>query len=419
MGKVSGTKIDEVRHTAHHARKIARKQTGLLTDVEVGFQKSLDPKSETTMAILRKHFLLALLVLPSSNAFLMPPTPAISVKVSKIANRGPYLSQEKRFSRPTTILKSSDDVIDIVKGGFGDEDDDNANEIAESYFFFGVGSAVAWAAVSFIVLSHHPDPKFINCSMKHNILTMSQALAFPLPILWSIFSSLESAAQAGWKRLGSPTYQRLNLGLAVSSLWLACAAGLPSIFSFGYDLIPSRLKISAAAIYASALFLALQVWKKTDGKLGVIDSVKSMIKKPVNKASALYTVACTGLLGLTALPVVASYPLATIPSILGKRLARPASAFYFLAAIASYCVKDAAERDRLGASTFKTLRKGLAIGSGLHLLLVALKLIGIDDGGLLLPGRGLWEVYPAMMAVPFAAGCSFALHALLIYAATL
>lgn len=377
--------------------------------------------------ILPKCCLLASLLISLSNAFLVPSIPALSIKVQNrvgVSHVGKIEKAKRPFrsiATTTTTLQAagSAPALEIVEPDDDDSNTDDADDIADSYTFFGVATATVWTAVSLIVLSHHPDPKFVNCSMKHNILTMSQALAFPLPVLWCVFASLEKAAKVGWKRLGSATYQRLNLGLVVSSVWLAFASGLPGPFAFGYDLIPSRLKISAAAIYASSAFLGLQVWKRSDGKMNLADSIKTIFKKPVNMASTLYSVACAGLLGVSVLPMVASYPLVTIPSILGKRLARPASGFYFLAAVASYCIKDAADRDRLDASTFKTLRKGLAIGSGLHLFLIALKLIGIDDGGLLLPGRGLWEVYPAMMAVPFAAGASFALHALLIIAATL
>jgi len=80
----------------------------------------------------------------------------------------------------------------------------------------------------------------------------------------------------------------------------------------------------------------------------------------------------------------------------------------------AFCLKEGGERDC--RKTKRILSRGLAMGSGSHIFLIALKLIGVDGGGWIFPGRGLWEVYPAMMAVPFAAGVSMIVHAIVCYA---
>lgn len=88
-----------------------------------------------------------------------------------------------------------------------------------------------------------------------------------------------------------------------------------------------------------------------------------------------------------------------------------------MSAVCAFCLKENIESGAEHNKHISRLRKGLLVGSSLHLLLLILKLIGVDGGGLVIPGRGLWEVYPAMLAVPFATASSIILHALVCFAA--
>jgi hypothetical protein len=316
--------------------------------------------------------------------------------------------------------------------------------IAKLYTLTGILSAIAWITTAYVALSFHPDPKFADCTMRHNLLTMSQAFAFPLPIAAACFMALRQCALSTTSNLSldSALGQRLNLGLAVSSFWLAASSAFPTVFAFGYDLYSVNHKIAAAIIHTCTGLFALSMATRTSSigqsirrimdslwKLGPNSNSKkiglentSNINHSDNdndnannsSSSSLFATATVGLLYYTIQPIVSPYPLATIPTILGKRLSRPASAFTLLGTIVSYCLKKEKENETHKQSKdciFRILQSGLAIGSGAHLLLLFMKIIGVDGGGLIFPGRGLWEVYPAMVNVPFAAGVSIAVYA--------
>lgn len=288
--------------------------------------------------------------------------------------------------------------------------------LANIYLAAGMGTATLWAACAVTALSAHPNAAIhAVCGLRHNVLTILQALALPLPLLWAVVISLSSAAKVGWKRLGSATYRRLNLGLAAVSVWLVSAAAFMPAFACKYDMFPAPLKMAAVATHGLTAVLCLGAWGRTvacspapmSGHYvprivrGFVGSIASLPPKqasddPDSRAGGdgrnEYAL-CAALFGyFSVLSVVSPFPLATVPAILGKRLSRAASGWTFLAAVVSYILKDATERDRINASTFVTLRRGLAIGASFHLGLIGLKLIGVDGGGLLLPGGGLWQV---------------------------
>lgn len=275
--------------------------------------------------------------------------------------------------------------------------------------------------------------------MRHNILTMSQAFAFQLPVGYATISAVSSPDPDS---TATPIIRRrLNLAVATSSMWLAASTAFASKFAFGYDLYTLKMKAFASGIHATSGLLALLAWRKSfsTNNMTISRSLARVIRGTIgslwnigpskpssdpdspelisNNNASIWGLCTGGLLWFTILPIVSPYPLATVPTILGKRLSRPASAFTFLGAVCAFCLKQSAEsKAEDDHDQIARLRKGLMIGSSLHLLLIALKLIGVDGGGLIITGRGLWEVYPAMLAVPFATASSIIVHALVCFA---
>ena len=323
-----------------------------------------------------------------------------------------------------------------------------ARKFVWGYRVAKLASTLAWATTAYTALSFHPDPRFRDCTLRHNLLTMSQAYAFPLPVMWACFDALSIGARHG--RMDSPTARTLGLAVSVASFWLAASMAMAPSFAFGYDLYPFRQKVASGLAHGFAGLVATGclLRKSNPGRVvrDTMDSLWNLGPKKSDsdsfvKNSSLLATGSIGLLWFALLPILSPYPLATVPTILGKRLSRPASAFTLLGSCMAYCLKEldyqkersmepvpgttfgtlgsslgSAQRDVGNDDISRVLRRGLAVGSGFHLLLIALKLIGVDGGGWILPGRGLWEVYPAMMSVPFATGASLAIHSVLCLA---
>ena len=224
-----------------------------------------------------------------------------------------------------------------------------APNLAKAYAAAGVASAASWAACAGYCLSRHP---LLLLPARHNFLTILQALAFPLPITLAVTGSLAAAAASGpgWERLRSPTYRRLNLGLAVSSLWLFAVAADQALF-VPSSLVPypSPLRAAALATHGATALLCLGAWSRTvasspgpaEGHFlprvvrGLVGSLYGALspQRPTGSlddpdsptgSDGRSELALASLLfaGFTALSVVAPFPTATVPSILGKRMAR-------------------------------------------------------------------------------------------------
>jgi len=248
---------------------------------------------------------------------------------------------------------------------------------------------------------------------------VASALA-PIPLIWASFSALSHACVRGWARLSILTYRRLNLavmtatGASLLSVIYAAAA-TSGIVSYGCG----PLFFALVTAYGSAAALATAVLARTDNPgawtvnpfalmcsavdIGV-DILANILPtptlKPLKGGANKYAVLSVAF-GILTIIQWGSFPLATVPSFLGARLARGFSAWTLLAAVVCHGLHDAADRGDIQATSFRTLKRGLEQFAGFHLLLVILK-AAVDS-----PAR-----YPAALACPAWSFASIAIFAL-------
>lgn len=161
--------------------------------------------------------------------------------------------------------------------------------------------------------------------------------------MWASFQALRQSTKHD-TIYSSRISQRLNLAVAFASFWLAASLAFAPTFAFGYDLYKFRHKLIASTIHTcTGLFTLLLALKSTSiGQIvrGLNDSLWNFGPESDQKNSSVYATVSRGLLYFAIQPVVSAYPLATIPTILGKRLSRPASAFTLLGSVIAYCLKE-------------------------------------------------------------------------------
>jgi len=190
-------------------------------------------------------------------------------------------------------------------------------------------------------------------------------MVLPAVALWC----LKGAAEHG--RLSSSTYDRLNSSLMIAGLGCAGLAANEALNS-NFMLATTNAIWGVVAIGVITAAAAGHVLARGAGVgtvLARIPSEASQLLKPANKMSAFYAL-------LTAVCALMGAALLVAPTSLHNLLFAESSAIGALnialkrnigvmiltmAVATTYTLKDAADRSRLGASTFKTLNLGFSV----------------------------------------------------------
>ena len=217
-------------------------------------------------------------------------------------------------------------------------------------------SATAWAASSFWSLGTYKPHR-----IAHNAVGIAQALtALPL---------VAAAAQA-------PDDRRLALAWAAASAWsVACVVFAPAVtraFVRGTShpvRYPPALAALAIGLHVFAGVGATRSWRRAGGTpdtavSGVLRGVAPV--EDVSSTAAVELAFCARAFAVFAAgAILAPFPVATLPSLLGKRMARAFGAWSLLAAAACLSLRDAK-----GAAA-RPLKRGLRAHALAHVALAA------------------------------------------------
>ena len=255
-----------------------------------------------------------------------------------------------------------------------------------AYRLASAASVAAWSACAVTALSRHPT---LALPAAHARLSILQALT-PLPLLTASFEA-------------APDDRTVQLGLAAASAWLCAAVvfaphftataaarapGLAHMAHSAAITYPAPLRAVAAAVHAGAALLC---------GVGYASSppTKGRAPSPVWRGVAI------AFAGLALVAAVAPFPLATLPTMLGRRLSRAFGAFSLLYAAAALA---------LATADHKVLRRGVARAAAAHWVAVGAKLV--------VERNCLREFYPAAFSRPVASLAALGTFSAALFVAT-
>jgi len=259
-------------------------------------------------------------------------------------------------------------------------------KLEHAYLATGLATAASWAACALGALATYKPWRYT-----HNTIGVLQALT-ALPLIWACFHSLVVGSRDGMLRMRQADCRRLNLGLAAASCWMAitvvfapaftsalvrtvdpvvypiplqgkCGCGVETqacnalhLYKLSHIFL---LPVAAVATHLGTAALCLSTWRGSvmrdtpsrivSGVLGTnwkVDRSDDPDQAPLYANE--YSLASLAFAVFTALAIFAPFPLATIPSLLGKRMARAFGAWTLVAAVMLYELKGAAQEGRLG-----------------------------------------------------------------------
>ena len=289
---------------------------------------------------------------------------------------------------------------------------------------------LAWSACALASLATYKPHRVL-----HNSIGVAQALT-ALPLLQSTTTCLAEAARDGWLQMARPEHRTLNLGLGAAAMWSAVTVAAAPLFTSANVrtvdpvVYPLPLRIAAVAVHLFVAVLSLRSWAITRPPAAattqasewavdtsrlrmfsvvvddpLVPATTSVVAdadadvEPQPRPRPQYTTLALAFGLFSALSLMAPFPLATVPSLMGKRLARASGAWTLLAATQLAVLGGG----RGGASLRRELRSGLLTMSVAHLAVGA--------------ARPLLEspaLYPAAMACLPAVGASLAVYALVV-----
>ena len=255
-----------------------------------------------------------------------------------------------------------------------------------AYRLASAASVAAWSACAVTALSRHPT---LALPAAHARLSILQALT-PLPLLTASFEA-------------APDDRTVQLGLAAASAWLCAAVvfaphftataaarapGLAHMAHSAAITYPAPLRAVAAAVHGGAALLCGAAYASSP-------PTKGRAPSPVWRGVAI------AFAGLALVAAVAPFPLATLPTMLGRRLSRAFGAFSLLYAAAAMALATADQ---------KVLRRGVARAAAAHWVAVGAKLV--------VERNCLREFYPAAFSRPVASLAALGTFSAALFVAT-